>query len=153
MKKQRKIVHAHLLPAVEDGVERHNIIRHNLVILSKPCISCISSDTKPANFWQASPTNNWINNTAGGSTHFGYWFELADTPSGPSRQPGYCPNSQPLGSFVANTAHSSSIGFRIYPNYAPSQLPCGGGGDAPQYFYNTTMYANNRGMFHKHAGS
>ena len=79
MKKQRKIVHAHLLPAVEDGVERHNIIRHNLVILSKPCISCISSDTKPANFWQASPTNNWINNTAGGSTHFGYWFELAGT--------------------------------------------------------------------------
>jgi hypothetical protein len=63
------------------------------------------------------------------------------------------PYTRPSLAFVGNTAHSSSIGFRIYPNYAPSQLPCGGGGDAPQYFFNTTMYANNRGMFHKRANS
>ena len=48
---------------VEDGVERHNIIRHNLVVLTKPCIMCIASDTKPSNFWMQSPTNNWINNS------------------------------------------------------------------------------------------
>ena len=74
-------------------------------------------------------------------------------PSGPSRQPGYCPSTQPLGSFVGNTAHSSSIGFRIYPQYFPSEQPCGVGGDSPQYFFNSTSYANGLGMFHKHAAS
>jgi hypothetical protein len=78
---------------------------------------------------------------------------MGGSPSGPSRQPGYCPETQPIGSFVGNTAHSSSIGIRIYPQYHPSVLPCGGGGPAAQDFYNSTVYANGLGIFHKKVGS
>ena len=137
---------------VEDGVEQYNVIEANLVVKTKPCQICISSDDKPANFWMASPTNFWRHNVAAGSASFGYWFELPNNPHGPSYTPSYCPVNMPLGEFLNNTAHSSSIGLRIYPQFRPMQAGCAGGGTQPADFYNNTLFRNGQGMFHKHVG-
>ena len=137
---------------VEDGVEQYTVIEENLVVHTKPCGMCISSDKKPANYWMASPTCIWRHNVASGSTHFGFWFELPNSPHGPSYTPSYCPVNMPLGEFFNNTAHSSSIGLRIYPQFFPMQNGCEGGGTAPQYFRNNTYFHNGQGMFHRNIG-
>lgn len=135
-------------------MEQHNVIEENLVVHSKPCGMCIASDKKPANFWTASPTNLWRHNVAGGSTHFGFWFELPGNPHGPSFTPSYCPVNMPLGEFFNNTAHSSSIGLRVYPQFFPRTDGCAsnGGTTLPAYFTNSTFFHNGQGMFHRNVG-
>ena len=138
---------------VEDGVETNNVISGNLVGSTTACHMCISSDSMPANFWMSSPSNFWRSNIAAGSVSFGYWFELPGNPNGPSYSPSYCPVNQPLGEFFNNTAHSSGIGLRIYPQFFPTvNGDCGGGATAPAYFENNTLFHNSLGMFHKHVG-
>jgi hypothetical protein len=111
------------------------------------------ADVKPASFWTASPTNHWRNNRAAGSTHFGFWFELPGHPLGPSATDSRCPDTAPLGSFFNNSAHSNSIGVRIYPHFAPLRVECDySSGSAPQRFYNTTTFSNAQGFFHRVVG-
>ena len=137
---------------VEDGVEKFNVIEENLVVHTKPCGMCISSDVKPANFWTASPTNFWRHNVGAGSTHFSFWFELPSSPHGPSFSTSVCPANNPLGEFFNNTAHSSGIGLRVYPQFFPQQAGCSGGGTLPAYFVNNTYFHNGQGMFHRNVG-
>lgn len=138
---------------VEDGVEQFNVIEENLIARTHPCYYCTMSDNRPANFWTASPTNLWRHNVAAGSSHFGFWFELPGNPLGPSYTPYYCPSSMPLGEFYNNTAHSSSMGIRIYPIWLPLANPCAGGGaTSPQYLVNSTLFHNSLGTFNRRVG-
>lgn len=140
---------------VEDGVERWNVIEGNLIAVTLRCFACLKSDTKPASFWMASPTNFWRHNVAAGSQNDGYWFEPPGNPNGPSFTPTYCPIGSPVGQYFNNTAHSNGVhGLRIYPMYTPFVDPCNpNSGSSPQYFHNFTSFRNmNHGIFGKHNG-
>jgi len=57
----------------EDGTERFNTIRHNLVSLVRPIWSLLMVDQSPAAFWIVNPTNDVYGNVAAGSSHHGFW--------------------------------------------------------------------------------
>ncbi|CEM30506.1 unnamed protein product [Vitrella brassicaformis CCMP3155] len=137
---------------VEDGAEKWNRIEGNLVALTRKNPVMLSSDMKPANFWQQIPTNYWRHNVAAGSVAFGFWFELTGRPTGPSRTMDLCPFNEHIGEFKNNSAHSSSIGLRIYPGWNPKESPCGGPKTKPQYLEGLVAYHNGLGVFHGTVG-
>jgi hypothetical protein len=140
---------------VEDGVERWNVIEGNLVAVTLRCFACLKSDTKPASFWAASPTNFWRSNVAAGSQNDGFWLEPPGNPHGPSFTTSYCPVGAPLGQFWNNTAHSNGVhGLRIYPVYTPYVDPCRPeSGPLAQHFHNFTSWRNGQhGIFGKQNG-
>lgn len=80
----------------------------------------LMSDLKPGGMWITRPNNFINNNTAVGSSHFGFWFDLPGSPTGPSENvKNVCPVGEKLGSFENNTSHGNGIGLRIYPQYLP----------------------------------
>ena len=149
---------------VEDGVEQFNVIEGNLAVRTVQSYASLKSDTKPASFWMASPTNIWRHNVAAGCTHDGYWFEPPGNPNGPSYSPTYCPIGMPIGQFLNNTAYANGVhGLRIYPAYTPSSGPNGCPFASPpngrftptlpQHFYNFTSFRNGaHGIFNKRTG-
>jgi hypothetical protein len=109
----------------EDGTERFNVIRHNLVSVVRPIWSLLAVDQSPACFWLANPTNDLHGNVCGGSSHFGFWLRALDRPDGRSglgiSDDGdlRCPNWAKLGKFEDNVAHSTGQhGFKV-SNYFP----------------------------------
>jgi hypothetical protein len=76
---------------VEDGVEQYNVVEENLVAITLATRTSLVSDTTPASFWMASPTNFWRHNVAAGSAHSGFWFELRAHPGGASYTTTLCP--------------------------------------------------------------
>ena len=98
------------------GVEKRSVFDHNLAILVRPTANMLTSDLEASCFWTSSPSCLWRNNAAVSCDHFGYWFELGDTPSGASFNRPVCPYTNPLGAFVNNTAHSCGLhGLHVYP--------------------------------------
>lgn len=140
---------------VEDGVEKYNVFQNNLIAGTVPLFEGMKSDTSPASFWCASPTNFWRNNVAGGSTAEGFWFELPGNPHGPSFTTTVCPDHAPLGEWSNNAAHSNGAhGLRIYPFWDPSNVPCDGTyGSMAANLINFTSWHNSIGIFHKITGA
>ena len=60
---------------MEDGIETNNLVENNLVVHVSPASSLLMSDSDPAGFWQARPTNFVRNNHFVGSAGNGAWFE------------------------------------------------------------------------------
>eukprot|EP00388_Colpodella_angusta_P004513 GDKJ01014799.1.p1 GENE.GDKJ01014799.1~~GDKJ01014799.1.p1 ORF type:complete len:2331 (+),score=545.59 GDKJ01014799.1:688-6993(+) len=134
---------------IEDANEFYNNVIGNLVVVTRRNPVLLSGDLKPASFWTPNPNNYFRDNVAAGSVSFGFWFELADHPTGPSYTETICPAGEDLGEFRNNRAHSNSIGLRIYPQFAPRDPPCGGSFKKPQYLYGSVMHHNAQGFFHK----
>lgn len=114
---------------LEDGSERFNVIRGNVVLLTKrPAAGeeLTPSDNEmnevqnrtPASFWITNPNNTFENNVAAGTQGTGFWFAMPTSPMGPSanipRFNGLQPHREPLGKFSGNTAHSCKSGFDIF---------------------------------------
>ena len=70
----------------EDGTERFNIIRYNLVGVVRPIWSLLMVDQSPSNFWIVNPHNYVYGNVAAGSSHYGFWFRSLPEPDGVSGQ-------------------------------------------------------------------
>ena len=72
---------------VEDAIETKNLIKNNLVIKTKISWSLLNTDQTPASFWITHPDNMFIGNHAAGSDKYGFWFDLEESPTGPSYTP------------------------------------------------------------------
>ena len=70
----------------EDGTERKNVIRYNLVGVVRPIWSLLMVDQSPSCFWIVNPENYVYGNVAAGSSHYGFWFRSLPTPDGLSGQ-------------------------------------------------------------------
>ena len=114
---------------LEDGSERFNIIRRNVVALTKRPVAgeeitpSDNSDNEvqnrtPASYWITNPNNIFENNVAAGTQGTGFWFAMPQKPMGPSLAiPRFAviePHKEPLGRFYGNKAHSSASGFDIF---------------------------------------
>lgn len=114
---------------LEDGSERFNVIRGNVVLLTKrPAAGeeLTPSDNQfdvvqnrtPSSFWITNPNNIFENNIAAGTQGTGYWFAMPKKPMGPSaglpRFANIVPYKEPLGKFEGNKAHSCRSGFDIF---------------------------------------
>ena len=119
---------------LEDGSERFNTIKNNVVLLSKRPLmgeEVTPSDNQlneaqnrtPSSFWITNPNNIFEGNVAAGTQGTGYWFALPKSPMGSSasdpRFDGIEPYKEPLGSFKNNKAHSCMSGFDIFDQLNP----------------------------------
>ena len=110
---------------LEDAVEEDNLLRYNLGIMNKKSSSLLNIDSTPAVFWIPNPNNIFYGNRAAGGTHFGFWFNPSDEPTGPSAQDpqyaNFCVKNRPLGAFYNNTAHSmGKYGMWIFTDLTPT---------------------------------
>ena len=111
----------------QDGTERFNIMRYNLVMVVRPIWSLLLVDQSPAAFWIVNPENYVYGNVAAGSSHYGFWFRGLNHPDGSSGQAvtdaglTRCPNWAPLGSFEGNVAHSTGRHGLKLSNYFPAE--------------------------------
>ena len=98
---------------LEDAIEEDNILRYNLGIMNKKSSSLLNVDSTPAVFWIPNPNNIFYGNRAAGSSHFGFWFNPPNKPTGPSAKipqfSNMCVKNRPLGQFYNNTAHSMGM--------------------------------------------
>ena len=150
---------------VEDSIESNNVVEDNLVIHISPSTALLASDLKPAGAWITRPKNFFRRNHIVGSTHFSFWYDLPNNPTGPSATSSICPVGEPLGQFDHNVGHSSGIGLRVYPQYFPRTNPCGAIRDdslddpfrvnepVPAIFKHNVMYNNGNGIFHRNIGA
>lgn len=114
---------------LEDGSERFNVIRKNVILLSKRPADgdeLTPSDNQfnevqnrsPSSFWITNPNNIIEDNVAAGTHGTGFWFAMPTKPMGPSanlpRFQGIEPHKEKLGSFKRNKAHSCKSGFDIF---------------------------------------
>lgn len=119
---------------LEDGSERFNTIKNNIVLLSKrPLLGeeLTASDNElneaqnrtPSSFWITNPNNYFEGNVAAGTQGTGYWFALPQSPMGSSAgmpiYSGIEPYREPLGLFKNNKAHSCMSGFDIFDQLNP----------------------------------
>lgn len=107
---------------LEDGIERKNIIRNNLVTGLKSPEARFAlfkhEATNVGGFWITNPDNVVEGNVAAGVQGSGIWYALPQRPIGLSTEVGIAqnvyPNRTPLGSFADNTVHSNATdGFRL----------------------------------------
>jgi len=110
---------------LEDGVEVHNHFENNLAIHTRRTHSLLNTDSTPASFWITNPYNSFVNNVAGGSEGYGFWYRMLEHPEGPSRTTSVCPMYMPLLRFEGNAAHSNRFyGVRVHPEWHPEEAPC-----------------------------
>lgn len=157
---------------LEDGSERFNTIRNNVVLLTtkpSPNEALLESDfihdevqnRSPASFWITNPNNTFEGNIAAGTEGTGFWFALADRPLGLSRSnttfASMIPFYEPLGTFNGNKAHSCVSGFDIFDRVKEEDV----NGikveklmanwhwelSQPTYFNNCTWYANDLALY------
>lgn len=150
---------------LEDGSERNNAIRDNLVIETKrpaPGDELLNTDNQfnekqnrsPAAFWITNPDNQFINNIVAGTQGTGYWFALHVAPTGASatdpRFTGMKPSELPLDTFRGNDAHSTMNGFDVNDTVKASGVFQKNGpwkNDGPHYIEDSTFYANDVALY------
>lgn len=119
---------------IEDAVEKKNYIYKNLIMKTKRSWSLLNTDQTPACFWITNPDNNFIENHAGGSDRYGYWYDLQTHAIGPHANTNVCPENERVGVFRDNHAHSCGrYGLRIFHNMVPRKFPCKGFSYDPDY--------------------
>ncbi len=114
---------------LENGGERFNTIKNNLVFLTRRpkqgeqlTVSDNQFDTPqnrtPSSFWITNPNNNFENNVAAGTEGTGFWFAFASVPIKESAVIPYYKNLKPykeiLGKFDGFVAHTCMNGFDIF---------------------------------------
>ncbi|MGB0581114.1 MAG: Ig-like domain-containing protein, partial [Limisphaerales bacterium] len=150
---------------LEDGVERFNVIRRNVLVLTKrPAAGeeVIPSDNSfneaqnrtPASFWITNPRNTFEDNVVAGTEGTAYWFIMPTGPTGPSASRAYYngarPNREPLESFARNSAHSCMNGFDIFDILASNHSITRNGGwinNNDHIMDSCTFYANNTAIY------
>ena len=120
---------------LEDGSERFNTIKGNVVLLTKrPAAGdqITPSDNEaneiqnrtPSSFWITNPNNIFENNIAAGTHGTGFWFAMPKKPMTESatipRFQNLEPYKEPLGKFSGNKAHSCKSGLDIFDQLTPS---------------------------------
>ena len=119
---------------LEDGSERFNTIKNNVVLLSKrpkkgeeltPSDNQMNEpqNRTPSSYWITNPNNIFEGNVAAGTEGTGYWFAFPKSPMGSSasdsRFDGIEPWKEPLGLFKNNKGHSCMSGFDIFDTLNP----------------------------------
>lgn len=150
---------------LEDGAERFNTIRKNVVLLTKrpaPGEEVTPSDNSlnevqnrtPASFWITNPNNIFEDNVAAGTHGTGFWFIMPTAPVGPSRNLPYYsgdrPYREPLGAFSGNKAHSCMNGFDIFDQLSTSHSILrnrGWNNSTLHVMDGCTWYANNTAVY------
>ena len=150
---------------LEDGSERFNTIKNNVVLLSKrplPGEELTASDNElnevqnrtPSSFWITNPNNYFEGNVAAGTQGTGYWFALPQSPMGSSAgmsiYSGIEPYREPLGLFKNNKAHSCMSGFDIFDQLNPdhSIRKNAGWQNSDQHLIeDCTWYANDLALY------
>ncbi len=150
---------------LEDGSERFNTIRNNVVLHTmRPVLGeeLIPSDNElnqqqnrtPSSYWITNPNNYFSNNVAAGTHGTGYWFAFPQSPMGDSANDPYYnglePHKEPLGLFSGNKAHSCANGMDIFDQLnADHSLRTNWGWDnaTDHVLENTTFYANLSGIY------
>jgi autotransporter-associated beta strand protein len=150
---------------LEDGSERFNTIRRNVVVLSKrpaPGEEVTPSDNElnvvqnrtPSSYWITNPNNIFEDNVAAGTEGTGFWFAFPTSPMGASAVEPYFtglePHKEPLGKFDRNTAHSCMNGFDINDQLNPDHsLRINGAweNDGPFFLNDCVWYSNSIGIY------
>jgi autotransporter-associated beta strand protein len=150
---------------LEDGSERFNTIRRNVVVLSKrpaPGEEVTPSDNEldefqnrtPASYWITNPNNIFEDNVAAGTQGTGFWFAFPTSPMGASADEPYFsglqPHKEPLGKFDRNTAHSCMNGLDINDQLNPDHSLRANGAwenDGPFFLNDCVWYSNNAGIY------
>lgn len=150
---------------LEDGSERYNVIRKNVICLTKiPAVADALTPSEkfpfqaqnktPASFWITNPDNTFEDNIAAGNNGTGFWFAMPNSPMGLSasdpRFTGMQPYKLPLGSFKRNIAHSCGTGFDVFDKLSASHdiLPNGSWEiTSPTYIDDCHWYANFLGLY------
>jgi len=150
---------------LEDGSERFNTIKDNVVLLSKrpqPGEEPTPSDNEfdevqnrtPSSFWITNPNNIFEGNVAAGTEGTGYWFALPQTPMGASasdpRFSSIEPYKEPLGLFKDNKAHSCMSGFDIFDQLNPDhsiKKNAGWQNSSQHLIEGCTWYANDLALY------
>lgn len=100
---------------LEDGAETGNVITGNLVLGTRSADrakgekAVLPSDADhpgAASYWISNPANVLRGNVAAGGDGVGFWYALAERPTGLSRAAPLWPGRTPLGTFENNVAHS-----------------------------------------------
>jgi autotransporter-associated beta strand protein len=150
---------------LEDGSERFNVIRKNVVLLTKKPAATeqiLETDNQfsgdqnasPASFWITNPNNIFTDNIAAGTQGTGYWFAFPLKPLNASlthpRFIGMEPYKEPLGAFDRNIAHSCSNGLDINDQLSASDTLILNGewaNNGPFFFNDCTYYANKNAIY------
>ncbi|WP_282147954.1 G8 domain-containing protein [Algibacter lectus] len=150
---------------MEDGGERFNIIRNNVVAVTRkpakgdeltPSDNQFSTpqNASPSSYWITNPNNIVTNNVAGGSDGTGFWFIFPDKPiqqsSGVDRLKNLNPRGDKLGAFSGNTAHSNKNGFDIFDILRKDHsigANASWNRSEKRYLDNNTWYANEIGVY------
>ncbi len=150
---------------LEDGGERFNVIRKNVVLLTKrptAAQALTPSDHElnqvqnrtPSSFWITNPNNIFEDNVAAGTHGTGFWFAMPESPLFVSGTDPYFagiqPHKEPLGLFKGNTAHSCKSGFDIFDRLTALHgiRPNWGWDNAtPHVMEDCTWYSNNVGVY------
>ncbi len=150
---------------LEDGSERFNVIRRNVVVLSKKPVAgeeILETDNgfnalqnrSPSSYWITNPNNTFTDNVAAGTEGTGYWFAFPQKPLGLSlTHPRFStlePYKQPLGAFTGNAAHSCMMGLDINDQVAADDTLIPNGewaNNGPFYFDNCTWYCNDNAIY------
>lgn len=149
---------------LEDGAETGNVITDNLVLGTRAPDSkkgekaVLPSDTGfpgPSSYWISNPANTLRGNVAAGGDGVGFWYALAEHPTGLSRSEGIWPQRTPLTAFENNVAHSyvtagldvdhgpGADGYVNPTEYHPLRNPADEKSAAvPAYFDRFTAYKN-----------
>ncbi len=150
---------------LEDGSERFNTIRRNVVLLTKrpaageEITPSDNSDNEvqnrtPSSFWITNPNNHFTDNVAAGTQGTGFWFAMPKKPMGLSathpRFSALEPHKQPLGSFDRNMAHSCMNGFDVNDQLNPDHSIVKNGewaNNGPFYLNDCVWHTNNVGIY------
>lgn len=150
---------------LENGAERFNEIRNNVVLLTRRpadgeelTLSDNSHDEMqnrtPASYWITNPNNTFEDNIAAGTEGTGYWFIFPTTPLEPAASlPYYAgakPSKEPLGKFDRNTAHSCMSGSDINDQLKSDhsiRKNAAWDHDGPFYFNDCAWFSNDLALY------
>lgn len=150
---------------LEDGSERFNRIRKNVVVLTKrpaPGEELTPSDNEanepqnrtPSSYWITNPNNIFEDNVAAGTQGTGFWFAMPTSPMGLSGAAPYFeglqPHTEPLGAFNRNTAHSCMNGFDVNDQLNGDHSLRKNGtwaNNGPFFLNDCTWYSNDIGIY------
>lgn len=110
---------------LEDGIEQHNFINHNLIVSAREAFFMLQTDITVACYWLTNPSNIVTNNRCAGGDFYGFWYELVEHPDGPSATEDVCPQGMAIEKFDNNKAHSMGrFGLRLF-YLVNKKNPCG----------------------------